>query len=384
MGDKMEELEFEAVPSAEINDTTWLESEGQDSEADWIYRVVSTTLHAFIFVMGLVGNIVLIFVVYKSRNLHTPTYTYLTSLAMADLLLIVTAVPESIAFQNFGHQWLLGETGCALFIFLNFFGINAGSLSLTAFTVERYLVVCWPLLAQKICNLHRTRRIIVLCWIFTLIYSSPWLGLTTVRRSEPHPDLDQCELRLSKELYLAIFSSDLILFYLLPLLVAVIGCYKIARVLRKNAQDFNFDMGLRRPPHSRLSPRISTQSFPPYEQVPEYGMLTRNHRQTQRHDSVQTSKTQGLRMLVVTIVLFAVAWLPFRGLLIYNMTASEQWLDLWFLLFARTMIYLSAAMNPFLYNAINTRFRQTVKSVLFGATTSGRPSARSTHSVSYV
>lgn len=73
----MDELEFEAAPSAEINDTTWLESEGQGSEAEWIYRVVSTTLHGFIFVMGLVGNIVLIFVVYKSRNLHTPTYTYL-------------------------------------------------------------------------------------------------------------------------------------------------------------------------------------------------------------------------------------------------------------------------------------------------------------------
>lgn len=93
---------------------------------------------------------------------------------------------------------------------------------------------------------------------------------------------------------------------------------------------------------------------------------------------------QGLRMLVVTIVLFAVAWLPFRGLLIYNMTSSEQWLDLWFLLFAKTMIYLSAAMNPFLYNAINPRFRQAVKRVLFGATTSRRPSALSTHSASYV
>ena len=67
----------------------------------------------------------------------------------------------------------------------------------------------------------------------------------------------------------------------------------------------------------------------------------------------------------MTVVLFAVSWLPFRGLLVCNMIASEQWLDIWYLLFAKTMIYLSAAMNPFLYNAINPRFCHAVKSVLF-------------------
>ncbi|GAU96977.1 hypothetical protein RvY_08340 [Ramazzottius varieornatus] len=42
-------------------------------------------------------------------------------------------MPESIAFDNFGNQWLLGETGCALFIVLNVFGMNAGSLSLALY-----------------------------------------------------------------------------------------------------------------------------------------------------------------------------------------------------------------------------------------------------------
>ena len=68
---------------------------------------------------------------------------------------------------------------------------------------------------------------------------------------------------------------------------------------------------------------------------------------------------------MATVVLFAVSWLPFRGLLIHNMTASEQWLDLWYLLFAKTMIYLAAAMNPFLYIVINPKFRHAVKSVVF-------------------
>ncbi|GAU95721.1 hypothetical protein RvY_07294 [Ramazzottius varieornatus] len=123
--------------------------------------------------MGLVGNTVLICVVYKSKALHTSTYAYLVSLAVADLLVIVIAIPEAMIFQHFGNQWLFGEVGCTVFIFCNFLGINAGSLSLAAFTIERYLVACRPLLAHKICDIYRTRRVIAACWIFTFLYCSP-------------------------------------------------------------------------------------------------------------------------------------------------------------------------------------------------------------------
>ena len=39
---------------------------------------------------------------------------------------------------------------------------------------------------------------------------------------------------------MGIFSCDLLLFYILPLIVAVIGCYKIGQALRKNANSFSF------------------------------------------------------------------------------------------------------------------------------------------------
>ena len=65
-------------------------------------------------------------------------------------------------------------------------------------------------------------------------------------------------------------------------------------------------------------------------------------------------------MLMVVVVLFAVCWLPFRGLLVYNSIATTQWLDLWYLLFAKTLIYLNSAINPFLYNFMSRRFREAV------------------------
>lgn len=41
------------------------------------YRIIATMLHLTIFFVGLVGNIVLIFVTAKSKLLRTPTYVYL-------------------------------------------------------------------------------------------------------------------------------------------------------------------------------------------------------------------------------------------------------------------------------------------------------------------
>ena len=66
-------------------------------------------------------------------------------------------------------------------------------------------------------------------------------------------------------------------------------------------------------------------------------------------------------MLVAVVVLFAVAWLPFRGVLIYNSFATIKYLDLWFMFFAKTLIYINSAMNPYLYGAMSPRFRVAVR-----------------------
>jgi thyrotropin-releasing hormone receptor len=71
-------------------------------------------------------------------------------------------------------------------------------------------------------------------------------------------------------------------------------------------------------------------------------------------------------MLIVIVVLFAVAWLPFRGLLVHNAFVNEPWLDIWYVLFAKTLIYANSAMNPYLYNAMSRRFRLAVYRTLWG------------------
>ena len=50
-------------------------------------------------------------------------------------------------------------------------------------------------------------------------------------------------------------------------------------------------------------------------------------------------------MLVVVVTIFALLWLPHRGVLVYNtvaaLTQSPAYMDLWFLMFAKTCIYIN-------------------------------------------
>ena len=50
-------------------------------------------------------------------------------------------------------------------------------------------------------------------------------------------------------------------------------------------------------------------------------------------------------MLVVVVTIFALLWLPHRGVLVYNtvaaLTKSPAYMDLWFLMFAKTCIYIN-------------------------------------------
>lgn len=166
--------------------------------------------------------------------MKTPTNCYLVSLSMADLMVLLSAVPnEILSYYVLGEQWIWGSIGCALFIFAQYLGINASSLSITAFTIERYIAICHPMKAQKICTVHRAKNIITCVWIFAVIYCSPWLFLTVTKPVyyKGLSDIETCTFSLPREYYWVYFFLDLILFYVFPLLLSCILYSLIARIL---------------------------------------------------------------------------------------------------------------------------------------------------------
>ncbi|RWS30784.1 thyrotropin-releasing hormone receptor-like protein, partial [Leptotrombidium deliense] len=284
-----------------------------------------------------------VIVVVKTKSMKTPTNCYLVSLSIADLLVLVAAVPnEIISYYVLGDQWIWGRLGCALFIFLQYLGINASSLSITSFTVERYIAICHPMKAQKVCTVHRAKRIIIGVWIFALIYCCPWLFLTKV---EPiyykgYCDIETCTFALSRKHYLGYFFADLLIFYVFPLLLSCLLYALIARILFTN-NNITKNVG-----NSRLCHPSTVNS-------------------KKNSPANDNARVQVVKMLIVVVAVFATLWLPYRAWLVYNSFAEHRYMELWFLMFCKTMIFVNSAINPILYNALSVKFRRAFKQMFY-------------------
>lgn len=203
------------------------------------YRVVAFFFVSIIFMVGLIGNIMVILVVWRTRSLHTPTNCYLLSLSLADVLLLVSA-PLVTILELFLiiDQTFIGKAGCSLMVFLQYLGVNVSSLSITFFTIERYMAICHPMKAQTMCTVSRAKKIIVGLWIFGIMYCSPWLGLITTKQTifSDGTKIESCTFKLARSNYLIYYMADLIIFYVIPLLLTCVLYTLIAVILYSSAR----------------------------------------------------------------------------------------------------------------------------------------------------
>lgn len=203
------------------------------------YQIVAFVLFTSLFIVGIVGNSLVIFVVSRCAKMKTLTNYYLVSLAVADILVLIggtlTAIPELFAYTE---QWLYGPVLCAIFVFMQYLGINASALSITAFTIERYIGICHPMKAQLFYTLQRVKYIIAGLWSFSLLYNACWLYLakTVPQTLSNNVTIQTCTFRIDREQYSAIFMVDLVLFYLVPLLLTVVLYTLIGLTLRNSTK----------------------------------------------------------------------------------------------------------------------------------------------------
>lgn len=100
------------------------------------YKAISVFLVLAICGTGIVGNVMVVTVVFTTRDMRTPTNCYLVSLAVADLIVLVAAGLPNVS-DSLAGTWVYGYVGCLGITYLQYLGINVSSCSITAFTVER-------------------------------------------------------------------------------------------------------------------------------------------------------------------------------------------------------------------------------------------------------
>uniref|UniRef100_A0A8D3B728 Thyrotropin-releasing hormone receptor n=1 Tax=Scophthalmus maximus TaxID=52904 RepID=A0A8D3B728_SCOMX len=285
------------------------------------YKTVSVFLVLLVCGVGIVGNIMVVLVVLTTRHMRTPTNCYLVSLAVADLTVLVAAGLPNVADSLTG-TWVFGHAGCLGITYLQYLGINVSSCSITAFTVERYIAICHPMKAKTMCTVSRAKRIIAVVWIFTCVYCMMWFFLVDIQVGQDGHV--QCGYRVRRELYLPIYLTDFAIFYVVPLLLAIVLYGLIARILylRRNAN---------------------------------------NSLREEASGDISVCEDSVTKMLAVVVILFALLWMPYRTLVLINSFVSTAYQNDWFLLFCRTCIYANSAINPVIYNVMSQKFRSAFR-----------------------
>ncbi|XP_062278772.1 thyrotropin-releasing hormone receptor [Scomber scombrus] len=306
------------------------------------YKVVSVFLVSLICGLGIVGNMMVILVVLTTKHMRTPTNCYLVSLAAADLMVLTAAGLPNITDALHG-QWVYGYAGCLGITYFQYLGINASSCSITAFTVERYIAICHPIKAQFLCTLSRAKKIIMLVWALTSVYSVMWLFLSDTKKLVyDNVVLLSCAYKVSRSHYLPIYFTDFAVFYVLPLMLATVLYGLIARILFLNPLPSD--------------PKESTKKWK--KEMRQLGKMISTNSSS---STTAASRRQVTKMLAVVVILFALLWMPYRTLVVVNSFLEKAYLDTWFLLFCRLCIYLNSAINPVIYNAMSQKFRAAFK-----------------------
>ena len=209
---------------------------------DQTYRTVGILCTLSLFVLGLAGNILVIFVVSRNVAMQTSTNCYLVSLAVADVLLLISAaLPTLVEYFLIVDEFIFGSVGCSLMVFSQYLGVNVSALCITAFTVERFVAICHPLQLHLFGSMKRAIVIILSIWISCAVYSGPWLKLATTQpvTFSDGSSIDKCTFSLPRGAYLVYYICDIVLFYVTPLCVTTFLYTLMAHRLSASVKTFN-------------------------------------------------------------------------------------------------------------------------------------------------
>lgn len=154
--------------TATITATTSITNMANSSEESPTLLIILTICYALIFVAGVLGNLITCIVISRNNFMHTATNFYLFNLAVSDLILLVsgklakihTGLPCvclicGIRFPSLGipqelynlwcpNSYPFTDGICIVESVLSEMAANATVLTITAFTVERYIAICHP------------------------------------------------------------------------------------------------------------------------------------------------------------------------------------------------------------------------------------------------
>ncbi|XP_066545465.1 somatostatin receptor type 5 [Amia ocellicauda] len=307
-----------------------------------ISTILIPVIYMTVFIVGLSGNTLAIYVVLRYTKMKTVTNIYILNLAVADELFML-GLPF-LTTQNVLSYWPFGSFMCRLVMTVDAINQFTSIFCLTVMSIDRYLAVVHPIKSTKWRRPRVAKFINVTVWCLSflvvlpvIIFSDVQKGLNTCNINWPDPN--------------AVWSTAFIIYtsvvgFFGPLLV-ICMCYLLIVVKVKSS-------GVRA------------------------GFTKR-----------RKSEKKVTKMVVIIVVVFVCCWLPFYILnmvnLVFIVPENNVMAGIYF--FVVIMSYANSCANPILYGFLSDNFKQSFRKVLCihkgNGVEDGDPSLPRTEKITY-
>ncbi|XP_018607028.1 chemokine (C-C motif) receptor 12a [Scleropages formosus] len=287
-----------------------------------VIRFGAQILPAFyctIFLLSLLGNGLVLYIIYMYEKLGTVTNIFLLNLVISDLVFALS-LPFWATYHS--SEWIFGVALCKLVGAVYFLGFYSSMLFLMLLTFDRYLAVVHAVPAAKSRKKAYALGSSVVVWCVSFLATVKEFFLYNVQDMENYKKICE-ETGFSKDVLskwqLVGYYQQFLLFFLLPLLV-VLYCYM------------------------RITLRI---------------IHTR-----------MREKCRALKLIFVIIVTFFMCWTPYNVVILLRAIrlggaadSCDTGLD-YALYVTRNIAYLYCCVNPVFYTFVGKKFQNHLVKML--------------------
>ncbi|XP_073841599.1 somatostatin receptor type 2-like [Musca autumnalis] len=285
-------------------------------------HVFTVALYSVVCVVGLFGNTLVIWVVFRFSKMQTVTNIYILNLAIADECFLI-GIPFLLYTMRI-CSWKFGEYMCKAYMVSTSITQFTSSIFLLIMAADRYLAVCHPIESPRYRTLRIAKLVSMIAWITSAILMMPVILFASTIRQEDGINFS-CNIDWP-EVYKKHSGTTFILYTFLlgfatPLCFILVFYYLVIKKLRSVQQK-----------HKSKEKK-------------------RSHRKV-------------TRLVLTVITVYILCWLPHwvSQVSLINSFVGHRELTrveiLLFLLFG-CLAYSNSAMNPILYAFLSDNFRKS-------------------------
>ena len=302
-------------------------------------NLIQVVFLSVIFVLSLVGNTLIIIVVYKRPELRKTVNHFIVNMAVSDFVFPLTFIPASLGETTAGSwEWLgftAGSTLCKIRNFLTAVSLTVSIESLVWIAFDRFFAVIWPMKVHLISPRFHAFAI-ASTWILAVLFNSLDLYYSNLIKLNVRI---VCYTDTNSFIFKVYGYIKLAVIYIAPMILLTILYSAIAVTLRRED-------------------RILQSST------------------AKRTDH---KKRQAIKMSLCIIILFYLFFLPFTmAMIIWRTPLQKKWCSFYyhFYLFSSFSVFISSTTNPIICFTFIESYRRGLRDVLnfslckrFGRTT---------------